>query len=170
MSSEETSKVTEQPPSLIDRLNDATKDLLYMSESDYPLEPFIWKGEEQSLDDVQKEAEKKNDKASTENASPKTFSPPTSKDVLKNANRDAETKVEEITLQKFFYRPTKIEEWFGDEEKAVAQQFSDLKKLMEENLKDIKVFRLGEIQIDVYVVGIDKEGNFAGVKTTVIET
>lgn len=176
MSSEQTLKVTEQTPSLIDRLNDATKDLLYMSESDYPLEPFIWKLEAQSLDDAQKESDKKVvEETPTENLAPNdsssnVFAPPLSEDVLKHTNREAETKIEETTLHTFFYRPTQIEDWYGDEEKATAQQFSVLKKLLEANLKDIKVFRLGEIAIDVYVVGVDKDGNLAGIKTTVIET
>lgn len=70
----------------------------------------------------------------------------------------------------FFARLTKIQDWFGDEEKATARKFADLKTLLEKNLKDIKVFRIGKIQIDIYAVGLDAESNLAGIQTKAVET
>ena len=37
-----------------------------------------------------------------------------------------------------------------------------LKELLEKNLKDLKVFKVGRIQIDIYFVGLDDEGNLIG--------
>jgi hypothetical protein len=42
--------------------------------------------------------------------------------------------------------------------------------LLEENLADLTVFRIGSIRIDIYVVGLDADGNLAGIKTKAVET
>lgn len=173
--------------SLVEQLTEASKDLLYMSESDYPLEPFIWKREEQITEEIRHEENssaeeadeikterKKAEETAIANTVTAPFSSttfaPTADDVLKNTEHETETTIEETTLEKFFYRPTKIEDWFGDEETETAQKFSALQKVIESNLQNVKVFRVGEISIDVYIVGVDADGNFAGLKTTVIET
>ena len=78
--------------------------------------------------------------------------------------------IEEKDFNEFFARLTEIQDWFGDEEKATAQKFADLKNLLEQNLKDVKVFRVGKIQIDIYVVGLDAQGNLTGIQTKAVET
>lgn len=78
--------------------------------------------------------------------------------------------LEEKDFNEFFARLTEIQDWFGDEEKATAQKFADLKSLLEKNLKDIKVFRVGKIEMDVYVVGLDIEKNLMGIQTKAVET
>ena len=65
---------------------------------------------------------------------------------------------------------TEIQNWFGNEEKKSAQKFSELKELLEESLKDLKVFRIGEIELNIYVVGIDSENTLMGIKTKSVET
>lgn len=202
-------------PTLIEQLTEAATDLYYPSESDYPLEPFIWKREEvktskevKTEESFSKEIEpieeptprkkqskkKKREKADTGKekvsgesdsvietvqkqnndlpapSSSTTTVTPSPDDVLKNANHETDTKIEEITVEKFFDRVTKTEDWYGDEENSIVEKFLNLRKLVETNLKNVKVFRLGEIEIDVYLVGVDAEGKFIGLKTTVVET
>ncbi len=79
----------------------------------------------------------------------------TVKEVLKQTERVAETPVEERDFTEFFTHLTQIQDWFGEEEMAMAQKFSDLKDLLEKNLKDLKVFKVGKIQLDIYVVGLN---------------
>jgi hypothetical protein len=43
-------------------------------------------------------------------------------------------------------------------------------KTLHDNLSDLKVYRLGTIDIDVYLVGRANEGNYAGLYTKVVET
>jgi hypothetical protein len=45
-----------------------------------------------------------------------------------------------------------------------------LKETLERSLADIRIFRIGRISIDVFVVGKTKGGEWAGVKTRVVET
>ncbi|CAN5470881.1 nuclease A inhibitor family protein [soil metagenome] len=94
----------------------------------------------------------------------------TGKEVLKQIKSTAETPVEERDFTEFFAYLTQIQDWFGNEEKATAQKFSNLKDLLEKNLKNLKVFKVGKIQLDIYVVGLDAESNLMGIQTKAVET
>jgi hypothetical protein len=94
----------------------------------------------------------------------------TKKEILSQTKNLADTPVEERNFAEFFARLAEIQDWFGDEEKATAQKFADLKKLLESNLRDLKVFKIGKIQLDVYAVGIDAENNLLGIQTKAVET
>ncbi len=86
------------------------------------------------------------------------------------AGISADTAVEEITLARFFDRLTKIQDWHGEKEKENAKKFGELQSLLEEDLRDLKVFRFGSIRIDIIVAGIDTRGNVAGIRTFAVET
>lgn len=90
--------------------------------------------------------------------------------ILSQTKTSNNPNVEERDFSQFFERLTKLQDWFGDEEKNIAQRFAELKHLLEENLRDIKVFKIGSIELDIYVVGLDKENNLAGIKTKAVET
>ena len=77
---------------------------------------------------------------------------------------------QEMSASDFFARLTLDRDWYGAKEKATAQRFADLQKLLEENLRDLKVFKVGRVQIDIYVVGLDADGNLNGIKTKAVET
>lgn len=90
--------------------------------------------------------------------------------ILRQAGRKSEEQIEEIGFAEFFDRLTVEKHWFGAREISMAQKFFELEKLFEENLHDNKVFRVGRIQLDIYVVGIDKTGQLIGVTTKAVET
>ena len=73
-------------------------------------------------------------------------------------------------LEKFFSKLTKKREWFGETQRANAARFKALKLLLESELSDLKIFRVGKIRISIYVLGLDREGKVAGVKMDAIET
>lgn len=91
-------------------------------------------------------------------------------EILKQTANAADTAVEERDFNEFFGRLTKTQDWFGEEETANAHKFAELKKLLEENLKDIQVFKIGKINLDIYVVGLDSASNLIGIKTKAVET
>lgn len=91
-------------------------------------------------------------------------------EILKQTANAADTAVEERDFDEFFGRLTEIKDWFGDEETANAHKFAELKKLLEVNLKDIRVFKIGKINLDIYVVGLDAENKLMGIKTEAVET
>jgi Nuclease A inhibitor-like protein len=77
---------------------------------------------------------------------------------------------EEQNFDEFFLRLTTIKDWFGETDKQNANRYGKLQEFMKANLKDLKVFRIGKIRIDIYIVGIDAESNLIGLKTNAVET
>lgn len=78
--------------------------------------------------------------------------------------------VEEMPEADFWAPVTTVEDWFGDDEKAHAHQFQQLKETLEKLLTDRQVFRVGDTEIDVYLLGKPAEGPRVGLKTKVVET
>jgi hypothetical protein len=79
-------------------------------------------------------------------------------------------EIEEVSFETFFARLTEERDWYGNREKSIAKRFAELQSLLEEYLRDLKVIRKGRIQIDIYVVGTDADGNTAGFQTKAVET
>jgi len=94
----------------------------------------------------------------------------TREEILRQTKSAANTPVEERNFAEIFARLTRIQDWHGDEEKATAAKFNKLKEFLEKNLKDLKVFKVGTIQIKIYFVGIDSQGKLMGVQTKAVET
>lgn len=132
---------TESTP-FIEKLKELCEGLYYISETDAEIFPFEGeKAEAVSADDI-----------------------------LSQTKSAPDTAVEERSFSEIFDRLTAIEDWFGEEEKANAEKFSELRKYLEENLTDLKVFKLGRIKIDIYFVGLNAEGKLMGIKTKAVET
>lgn len=127
--------------SLSDQIKETVRELYYISETDSELFPFV--------------GEKAKEVSANE--------------ILRQLGRDGEL-VEERNFEDFFKRLTEYQEWFGEEETKTANRFSELKELLEKNLREIKVFKVGRIEVDVYIVGLDKDGFLAGVWTKAVET
>lgn len=127
---------------LSEQIKTAASGLWYMSETDAEIIPFTGS----KADSVTKE------------------------NLLNQIGKPPDTPVEERDFEEIFARLTKLEDWFGDEEKATAAKFAALKELLETNLTDLKVFKVGQIQLDVYFVGLGKDGNLAGIQTKAVET
>jgi hypothetical protein len=123
-------------------LREATMGLLFMSESDYRFEVIRWEG--------------------IEKVSPEYLRRVTGQDVS--------APVEERTVADFFRVAAGEQEWKGEAELALAKRYQSLVRLLEENLKGVRVYRVGRINIAVYVVGRSGGGNWLGVSTRVVET
>ncbi len=81
--------------------------------------------------------------------------------VLQLSGTRAGTAVEQTTLADLFVTVPK-------EDRA---KFDALRKTLESQLSGITVYRVGdEPEKDVYIVGRTKDGQLAGLKTTVVET
>lgn len=127
----------------ITALKEASEGLLYQSESDEPFATFEWKKAEGEL---------------------------TGPQVLKRLRKPAKTPVEEVPLKDFFEPLTSEQDWHGPAEKATVKKYKNLSKVVRKVLADAKVFRVGKTQVDVYVAGTTHEGDWAGLKTTAVET
>jgi hypothetical protein len=135
---------TKTKTDLLKQVKRAINGLTYMSESDYPLEPFHMEGD--GKDSI------------------------TERDILKATHHAPKTPVETFDFNNFFLNATQEQDWHGAEEKQSVKRYQQLVKLLKENLSDIQVFKVGETEKDVYVVGKSKSGDFVGVSTKVVET
>lgn len=78
--------------------------------------------------------------------------------------------VEELPENEFWEPVTIQEEWHGDEEKKRTEAFRSLKNVIEQHLSVRQFFRVGDSEIDIYLLGRTAQGDRAGLKTKVVET
>lgn len=125
---------------IIDRLTQATVDLLWSSESDYPFELVSWN-------------------QGTELTSVALF-----------GDLDDDLEIESMTLTDLFEPVLEIEDWYEAAELAQVDRYRDLLQAIKTNLADVHVFRVGEVEMAIYVVGKAPTGDLIGLKTHVVET
>jgi hypothetical protein len=127
---------------IVKKLQQASADLLWFSESEYPFEIFQWgKGVDS-----------------------------TSETLITGGREESDTAIETISLGDFFAPALEIADWYGEEELADVKRYQDLKTTIESNLDQVQVFRVGEVEITVYILGKTPEGDMVGLKTLVVET
>ena len=126
---------------LTEELRGATRGLTFMSESDYTFEVFKWDAAEPSHE------------------------------FLRGLTGEAaDAPIETRTAADFFRVAASEAEWKNAEQLASARQFQKLLRLLEEHLTDLRVYRVGSVNIPVYVAGRGESGNWLGVSTRVVET
>jgi hypothetical protein len=113
-----------------------------MSESDYPFEVFLW-------DDLT-------------SITPEELCPQT--------GHSPDTPVKVVELDRFCKRAVKEEDWHNEEESAEVKRYQALVEALKQNLKDIQVYRVGECEIDIYIVGVTASGCLMGLSTKAVET
>ncbi len=75
-----------------------------------------------------------------------------------------------MSLDAFFRDVTTEEDWHDAEEKEEVLKFRQLVQTLKKTVKDIRVFKVGKVEADVYIVGRTESGDWAGLKTKVVET
>jgi len=126
-------------------LRDAAAGLLYTSEGDYPFDELSIPGLGSAW-------------------------PQTKDQFLLQIGATSDTDVREQTLDQFFARH--IEK--SDPQDAVLQamrpRFEALRTMLREQLQEVRVFRVGSVEVRCYIVGADANGNLSGLVTTTLES
>ncbi|WP_420146584.1 nuclease A inhibitor family protein [Spirosoma sp.] len=78
--------------------------------------------------------------------------------------------VEEMPEADFWEPVTTEQDWYEEEEKTRAKKFQALKQFIEAQLTVRQVFRVGESEMDIYLLGRQADGERAGIKTKVVQT
>jgi hypothetical protein len=117
--------------------------LLYMSESDAPFRTFVWEGIGNSL-------------------------PP--EKLVELTKHKPGDMIEEVPVDRFFKKMIAQAEVQGEGAIETCEKLRELQKVLDEHLSEVKVFRIGRIQIDIYIVGKTDGGQWAGLKTAAVET
>ncbi|PHJ59040.1 nuclease [Nostoc linckia z18] len=134
--------MTKTNSEILEQLKRASDGLLFMSESEYPFEVFLW-----------------------EDAAPVT-----PQKIVQQINHPQDTPVEIVGVDDFFQVATTEEDWHGEEEKEIVNKFQALVQTLKDNLSNLQVYRLGSKEIDAYIVGETPTRNLAGISTKVVET
>jgi hypothetical protein len=125
---------------IAETLTQASQGLLMPSESEYPFEVFVW-------EDVELTQEK----------------------ILELTNYPPATLIEQVELDYFFRNVAKEKDWHDKIQKENVAKFQNLLQVIQDNLAEIRVYRIGTINVNVYIVGKTNDG-VAGLATKVIET
>lgn len=143
-----TTPTTPTSPASLDSIKTAitaaSTGILFMSESDYPFDTVAFPG--------------------------KGATKPTAAEFRATAGLPAGTKVEVRSYDAFMKNLTEPKDWWEDYNREQGKQYEKLDAALKANLTDLQVFRTGDIQIGVWIVGRDQNGNLVGTHTTSIET
>ena len=124
------------------RIAKAADGLLFSSEADYPLEPFVWN-----------------------EATP--FSPEA---LYKLTSLPPAAPITKEDIDGFF--APMLDPASGDTPEARKRRTRTRKlvRLLRQNLSDLVVYKLGKVEMPTFIVGRLADGTIAGLRTTVVET
>ena len=95
---------------------------------------------------------------------------PSAADFAQLVGAPAESKVELRSIESFFARHTTTSDPYDGEAQRIRPRYEELVRALSTRLRDVKVYRVGRIEIACYVAGLDGHENLAGLKTVAIET
>lgn len=82
----------------------------------------------------------------------------------------ADTPVEMTTLDYLFRNVAVPHDWHDEVQQQQVPRFQALQQAILDNLRDVQVARVGSVEVAVYILGRTDAGDWAGLKTTLIET
>jgi len=127
---------------ILSKLQAAVKGLTYQSESDKPFTVVHWKDTSEDFD---------------------------FKKVPGVSHKAAKT-LKSVPLEEFFRDLIKEQSWHGPDERKQVKQYRALMQLCETQLVNPKVFRAGEVQVNIFIVGKTGTEDWYAVKTKAVET
>jgi hypothetical protein len=128
-----------------ERLEKAAEGLTYTSESDRPFEPFALPGGGAGW-------------------------PYGVEEFARRIGAPADAPMQEQSLYPLFAPHIERTDPYDTRTQALRPRYEALRALLAAELRDVRVFRIGRIEIDCYAVGEDGAGNLAGVHTVAVET
>ena len=145
-------------------LERAARDLTYTSESDYP---FVWFFQYVARTQVDATEPVLEEDLVNPGASPRALSVEEFRTLLEVPTTE---QVDVVSLDAFFSRHIENVDSADPVAVALVPRYLALRETLRGTLDEVQVFRAGRIVIRCYIVGIDRDGNLAGLTTTAIET
>jgi hypothetical protein len=127
---------------VIRELERAAAGLFYVSEADFPFEVVHF---------------------------PAGRGPPTAAGLARATGR-AHAPCIEQSLEAFFATAVTPQPWHGAAEQESVRRFRALVGILQSQLRAPRVFRFGTLDIDAYVVGTTSAGDWAGLRTHLVQT
>lgn len=127
---------------ILQELKAASDGLLMMSESDYPFEVVRW-------DEVHE---------------------PSPAHLRKMSGQADDAPVISDSVENFFRAAVTEREGQRPEDQQTARKFQRLLQAIKDHLEDVSVYKVGEINMPVYIIGRSPSGHRLGLSTRVVET
>ncbi|MFQ3607761.1 MAG: nuclease A inhibitor family protein [Chloroherpetonaceae bacterium] len=128
---------------LIAQLNEKIDGLYFPSESDFPFEVTVWENFADDLFNTEK--------------------------WLAHIGLPTDSPIENTSIDYLFRNLSVEQEWHDEVQKEQVAQFKALQEFLQEHLTDITVYRVGRVEITIFIIG--KFGNdVVGLKTEAVET
>jgi hypothetical protein len=80
------------------------------------------------------------------------------------------SSVEPRPVEEFFRPVVNNPFWQTSQGEHLAQRYGALEQLLKATLTDLQVYRVGRVEVTVYLMGHHPGGGYVGLKTTVVET
>jgi hypothetical protein len=126
---------------LVAQLNVLTKDLYFVSETD-----AAWQIQPLAVDE------------------------PLIEQLYTLSGKPTDSNIEERAWADFLTNAATVQDWMGDDEKATALRYQALRDYVNTNLTEVTVFRIGSIDITIYIVGKTATGELVTLSTNTVET
>ena len=126
---------------LIQELELAIANLLWTSEAEYPFEIVYWQEGDRLNEEI----------------------------LLQHYDYAPQTKIRTQNIETFFAAATTECEWHNEAEQAKVKRYRKLASLLLGYLANVRVYLIGEVEIDVYILG-ETEQAIAGLTTKTIAT
>ena len=124
------------------RLKQVSKGLFFLSETDAPFEVIHWPAQGEI----------------------------TPAKLLQLTNHPPDAPLEKLAVDDFFAIATQEEDWHEEAERETVKRFQNLVSVLKQNLSQLQVYRVGNINIDAYIVGMTPSGDWTGLSTKLVET
>lgn len=128
----------------VQKLSEATEGLLFTSESDYPFDIIVWRG--QALG-----------------------APLSPESLIQITEHTEDTPVELMDLDTFFKGATQEQDWHDESEKESVARFQELAEILHTDLDNVQVYKVGEFEMDVFILGT-VASDVVGLSTKIVET
>lgn len=124
------------------QLQQVTEGLLWPSETDAAFEVVIWP----DLDQI------------------------TTESLRDRLHLNPETPILIQDFYDFFQPVTQEQAWHNAEERAERERYQALVEFLSDNLSNLQVFRIGEVEINIYILGYTTHNQVMGLYTQAVET
>jgi hypothetical protein len=94
----------------------------------------------------------------------------TDETVLELTQHPFSTPIERLDPASFFDWATQEQDWHSAEDRAIVHRYQALVAILNQHLHNLTVYRLGDITLDLYIVGETSDGEVIGLATQAVET
>lgn len=90
--------------------------------------------------------------------------------ILQCSGDSGDRPIQQISLESLFQPMMQMQDWQSQAEQDIVARFQSLYQLLQQWLEDVQVYRVGTVEVDVYIVGRISPTQVIGLHTCLVET